>query len=59
MKWPALLLMTGDHINKYPFNETLPFLFETGRMAMLLFVFVLEYNLARLVFMKAALTSAL
>ena len=39
--------MTGDHINKYLFNETLPFLFETGRMAMPLFVFVLAYNLAR------------
>ena len=47
MKWLALLLMTGDHINKYLFNETLPFLFETGRMAMPLFVFVLAYNLAR------------
>ncbi len=47
MKWLALILMTGDHINKYLFNETLPFLFETGRMAMPLFVFVLAYNLAR------------
>jgi hypothetical protein len=47
MKWLALLLMTGDHINKYLFNETLPYLFEIGRVAMPLFVFVLAYNLAR------------
>jgi hypothetical protein len=47
MKWLALLLMSGDHINKYLFNETLPYLFEIGRVAMPLFVFVLAYNLAR------------
>lgn len=47
LKWLALLLMTADHVNKYLFNETLPFLFEAGRMAMPLFVFVLAYNLAR------------
>lgn len=47
IKWLALLLMTGDHINKYLFNETLPYLFEIGRVAMPLFVFVLAYNLAR------------
>jgi hypothetical protein len=33
--------------NKYLFNETLLFLFEAGRVAMPLFVFVLAYNLAR------------
>ena len=47
MKWLALLSMTGDHVNKYLFNGTLPFLFETGRLAMPLFIFVLAYNLAR------------
>ncbi len=47
LKWVALLLMTADHVNKYLFNETLPFLFEAGRIAMPLFVFVLAYNLAR------------
>jgi hypothetical protein len=47
LKWIALLLMTGDHINKYLFNGTLPVLFEAGRLAMPLFVFVLAYNLAR------------
>jgi hypothetical protein len=47
MKWLVLLSMTSDHVNKYLFNETLPFLFEAGRVAMPLFVFVLAYNLAR------------
>lgn len=47
MKWLALLSMTGDHVNKYLFNGALPFLFEIGRLAMPLFIFVLAYNLAR------------
>lgn len=47
LKWLALLLMTGDHVNKYLFNATLPYLFEAGRLAMPIFVFVLAYNLAR------------
>lgn len=47
LKWIALLLMTGDHVNKYLFNGTNDFLFNAGRIAMPLFVFVLAYNLAR------------
>lgn len=47
LKWLGLLLMTGDHVNKYLFNGTLPLLFEAGRLAMPLFAFVLAYNLAR------------
>lgn len=47
LKWLALLLMTADHTNKYLFNNTLPFCFEIGRLAMPLFVFTLAYNLAR------------
>lgn len=47
LKWLALALMTGDHANKYLFNGTLPFLFEAGRLALPIFVFVLAYNLAR------------
>jgi hypothetical protein len=47
MKWLALLSMTGDHVNKCLFNGTLPFLFEIGRLAMPLFIFVLAYKLAR------------
>ncbi len=39
--------MTGDHINKYLFNGTKEWLFDAGRIAMPLFVFVLAYNLAR------------
>ena len=48
LKWLALTLMTGDHVNKYLFNGTLPFFFEAGRLALPIFVFVLAYNLARL-----------
>lgn len=47
IKWVALFLMAGDHINKYLFNETLPFVYEAGRMVMPMFCFVLVYNLAR------------
>ncbi|MGC0987147.1 TraX family protein [Pantoea agglomerans] len=47
IKWVALVLMAGDHVNKYLFNETLPFLFEAGRAVMPMFCFVLAYNLAR------------
>jgi hypothetical protein len=47
LKWIALILMTGDHVNKYLFNATLPLLFEAGRLTLPIFVFVLGYNLAR------------
>lgn len=47
LKWLALVIMTGDHLNKYLFNATLPVLFELGRLALPIFVFVLAYNLAR------------
>lgn len=47
LKWLALVLMTLDHINKDLFKASLPGLFEVGRLAMPLFVFVLAYNLAR------------
>lgn len=47
LKWLALLLMTGDHINKYLFNGTIEILYIAGRVAMPIFVFVLAYNLAR------------
>ncbi|KAK6523390.1 hypothetical protein TWF281_001370 [Arthrobotrys megalospora] len=46
-KWIAMVIMTADHVNKYLFDESLPFLFEIGRIAMPLFVLVLAYNLAR------------
>lgn len=47
LKWLALLLMVGDHINKYLLNDTVPWLYDAGRVAMPLFTFVLAYNLAR------------
>lgn len=47
LKWFGLVAMTGDHVNKYLFNSTLPYLFEFGRLAMPIFGFVLAYNLAR------------
>lgn len=47
LKWLALILMTGDHVNKYLFAETLPALTEFGRLALPIFAVVLAYNLAR------------
>lgn len=47
LKWLALVLMTGDHVNKYLLNGTMPALFDAGRLAMPIFAFVLAYNLAR------------
>ncbi|WP_020405868.1 TraX family protein [Hahella ganghwensis] len=47
LKWVGLVLMTGDHVNKYLFNGTLPILFEAGRLALPIFVFVLAFNLSR------------
>ncbi len=47
LKWLALILMTGDHVNRFLLNSTLPVLFELGRLALPIFVFVLAYNLAR------------
>jgi hypothetical protein len=47
LKWLALVLMTGDHVDKYLFNGTIAVLFDAGRVALPLFVFVLAYNLAR------------
>ena len=47
LKWLALLLMVADHINKYGLHDASHTLFNCGRIAMPLFVFVLAYNLAR------------
>ena len=47
LKWLALVLMLGDHINKYILNDSVVWLYDAGRVAMPLFVFVLAYNLAR------------
>jgi hypothetical protein len=47
IKWTALVLMMVDHINKFLYAETLPVVFEEGRLVMPMFGFVLAYNLAR------------
>lgn len=47
LKWLALLLMVGDHVNKYLCNGTLPVLFEAGRICAPLFALVFAWNLAR------------
>ena len=47
LKWIGLILMTFDHVNTFILNGKYPFLFETGRVVMPLFAFVLAYNLAR------------
>lgn len=47
IKWIGLMLMTGDHINKYLFSEQWHYMFYAGRTVMPLFVIVLAYNLAR------------
>ena len=47
LKWLALLLMVADHTNKYLLHDASHTLFNAGRIAMPLFVFVLAYNLAR------------
>lgn len=47
LKWIALVLMTADHVNKFVYDERLPFVFAAGRVSMPLFGFVLAHNLAR------------
>ena len=47
LKWLALLLMVADHTNKYLLHDASHTIFNCGRIAMPLFVFVLAYNLAR------------
>ena len=47
LKWTALVLMTGDHINAYLFDWQYRSLYDAGRLVMPIFGFVLAYNLAR------------
>lgn len=47
LKWIALILMTGDHINAYLFDWRYRALYDVGRLVMPIFGFVLAYNLAR------------
>lgn len=55
LKWLALLLMTGDHIDEYIYNSTIHPLYKISRLAMPIFVCILAFNLARPgVFFKGA-----
>jgi hypothetical protein len=47
LKWIALLLMAGDHVNKYLLHASVPAIFDAGRIVMPVFAVVLGYNLAR------------
>lgn len=47
VKWLALFLMTGDHVNRYLLDGTVPALYALGRVAFPLFAVVVAYNLAR------------
>lgn len=47
IKWLALVLMTGDHINKYLLGGQVHALYAAGRLVFPLFAFVFAYNLAR------------
>ncbi|MCU7804177.1 MAG: conjugal transfer protein TraX [Candidatus Thiodiazotropha sp. (ex Lucinoma borealis)] len=47
LKWLALVLMIGDHVNLFLLDRSLPVLFLAGRLVMPLFAFVLAYNLTR------------
>ena len=47
LKWFALVLMAGDHVNKYLLHEANATLFALGRLVMPVFGFVLMFNLAR------------
>jgi hypothetical protein len=47
LKWIGLVLMAGDHVNKYLLHEAVPAVYALGRMVMPLFGFVLMANLAR------------
>lgn len=47
LKWVGLVVMTGDHVDKYLWNGTQMWLFAAGRLALPIFVCVLGWNLAR------------
>lgn len=47
LKWFALVLMIGDHINAGFFHRELPVLTEWGRLVFPIFAAIFGYNLAR------------
>lgn len=46
VKWVALLLMLGDHVNTGLLSRSVPALYDLGRVVMPAFAAVLAYNLA-------------
>lgn len=46
LKWVALLLMTGDHVNKVLLHGSQPWLTEAARVVFPIFAVVLAFNLA-------------
>ena len=47
LKWAALALMTGDHVNAALFGRDVHWLFWLGRIVMPLFAAIITYNMAR------------
>lgn len=43
LKWIALVLMTGDHVNKFLLSSSNVVLFSLGRTVLPIFIFVLAY----------------
>lgn len=46
LKWLALVLMTGDHVNKVLLDGGVPWLTDAARVVFPIFAMVLAYNLA-------------
>lgn len=47
IKWVALVLMAGDHVNAALFDRALPVVSELARIVFPMFAFVFAHNLAR------------
>lgn len=45
LKWTALVLMTGDHVNKVLLHDSQPWLSEAARAVFPIFALILVYNL--------------
>lgn len=48
LKWLALVLMTGDHVNKAIFQGEIPGISDASRVVFPIFALVLAYNLVRI-----------
>lgn len=47
LKWLALVLMTGDHVNTVLLDGKVTWLYQAGRVVFPLFCFVFAYNMTR------------